>query len=107
MKYEIGSKIREYREKEKFTQKEFAAKIGVSNSRVSNWELGINRPDVNLLATICNVLDVSADELLDIHLNEKAYSKMEKEIIAKYREKPEVQEAVNILLGIEAKNKGY
>lgn len=66
MKYGIGAKIRRYRELRGFSQKEFAAKIGVSNSRVSNWEQGINRPDADILATICHVLDVSADRLLDI-----------------------------------------
>ena len=44
MKYEIGARIRKYREMSGFSQKELAQKIGVSNSRVSNWEQGINRP---------------------------------------------------------------
>ena len=37
MKYEIGARIRKYREMSGFSQKELAQKIGVSNSRVSNW----------------------------------------------------------------------
>lgn len=40
MKYEIGARIRKYREMRGFSQKELAQKIGVSNSRVSNWEQG-------------------------------------------------------------------
>ena len=70
MKYEIGSKIRRLREAKKLSQKEFARLIGVSNSRVSNWEMGINRPDVDILSTICDVLEVSADALLDLHTSE-------------------------------------
>lgn len=50
MKYEIGARIRKYREMSGFSQKELAQKIGVSNSRVSNWEQGINRPDADILA---------------------------------------------------------
>ena len=52
MKYEIGARIRKYREMSGFSQKELAQKIGVSNSRVSNWEQGINRPDADILADI-------------------------------------------------------
>ena len=66
MKYEIGSKLRYYRENRGLNQKEFASKIGVSNSRVSNWEQGINRPDADMLLIICKVLNISADELLGI-----------------------------------------
>ena len=38
MKYEIGNRIRKYREENNMTQKQLAERIGVSNSRVSNWE---------------------------------------------------------------------
>jgi len=70
VKYEIGSKIRRLREAKKLSQKEFASLLGVSNSRVSNWEMGINRPDVDILSTICDVLGVSADTLLDLRSSE-------------------------------------
>ena len=52
MNYEIGSRIRKYREANNITQKELAQKIGVSSSRVSNWEQGLYRPDVDILANI-------------------------------------------------------
>lgn len=45
MAYQIGDKIRQYRELRKYSQKKFSEKIGVSNSRVSNWENGLNRPE--------------------------------------------------------------
>lgn len=66
MKYEIGGRLRYFRELRGLSQKEFASLIGVSNSRVSNWEQGINRPDADILASICSALHISADELLDI-----------------------------------------
>lgn len=67
MKYEIGARLKSLREKSGLSQKEFASRIGVSNSRVSNWEQGINRPDADIICEICRVLQISADELLDIH----------------------------------------
>jgi len=66
MKYEIGARIKKYRESAGLSQKELAAQIGVGNSRVSNWELGINRPDVDLLMAICEALAVSPQDLLGI-----------------------------------------
>lgn len=101
MKYEIGTKIRMYRESQSLNQKELAKMIGVSNSRVSNWEQGINRPDVDMLSAICDALKISADELLDVRLFDCEYTESEKKVIAQYRKKPELQSAVNILLGIE------
>ena len=101
MAYKIGDRIRLYRENRNFSQKEFAEKIGVSNSRVSNWEQGINRPDVDLLKTICEVLNISPSELLDVHLDIEELTEHEKQLVRNYRMKADLQKAVNILLGLE------
>ena len=101
MAYKIGDRIRLYRENRNFSQKEFAEKIGVSNSRVSNWEQGINRPDVDLLKTICEVLNISPSELLDVHLDIEELTEHEKQLVRNYRMKTDLQKAVNILLGLE------
>ncbi|MCL2083894.1 MAG: helix-turn-helix domain-containing protein [Oscillospiraceae bacterium] len=101
MGYEIGPRLRKYREAQKLNQKEFAKRIGVSNSRVSNWEQGHNRPDVDILADICAVLNVSPSELLDIRLSPDDLNDQERSVIAQYRKKPDLRKAVNILLGVE------
>lgn len=101
MAYKIGDRIRQYRELRHFSQKEFAEKLGVTNSRVSNWEQGINRPDVDFLKTICEVLNVSPSELLDVHLNAEEFTEQEKQLIRNYRIMTDLQKAVNILLDIE------
>jgi transcriptional regulator with XRE-family HTH domain len=90
-----------FREAQKLSQKDMAKLIGVSNSRVSNWEQGVNRPDVDLLAKICSVLNVSADELLDVRLSGDDLTEQEKKIIMRYRSMPEIQPAIRILLGLE------
>lgn len=101
MRYEIGPRIRKYREAQSLSQKEFAKLIGVSNSRVSNWEQGINRPDVDILASICGALKVSPTELLDIRLDPEDMNEHEKKVIMAYRTKVNLQSAVDILLGID------
>ena len=100
MAYEIGTRIRKFREENNMTQKQLADQIGVSSSRVSNWEQGINRPDVDLLADICRALNVSPSELLDVRLSTDDLNDHERRIITAYRTKTELQQAVNILLGI-------
>ena len=101
MKYEIGARIRKYRECCNLSQKELAKQIGVSNSRVSNWEQGINRPDIDTLANICVALNVSPSILLDVRLSPDDMNDQERKIIIAYRTKTELQQAVNILLGID------
>lgn len=101
MAYEIGPRIRKYREAQNLSQKELAKLIGVSNSRVSNWEQGINRPDVDILAAICEALKVSPTELLDIRLNPEDLNEHEKKLVMAYRTRVNLQQAVDILMGIE------
>ena len=101
MKYEIGSRIRRFREDKGMSQKQLADLLHVSNSRVSNREQGINRPDADILADICKALNVSPSELLNVHLTADELSEEERRVINAYREKTDLQSAVRILLGIE------
>lgn len=101
MKYEIGNRIRKYREDRKLSQKQLAELIGVSNSRISNWEQGINRPDADIIAELCRTLQVSPSELLDVHLSDEEITEHERKVLQAYRKKTEMQQAVNILLGID------
>lgn len=100
MKYEIGSRIRKYREKKGISQTELAQMLGIKNNRVSNWEQGLNRPDADILTKLCYVLDVSPSELLGVQLTDNELSEQERKVVAAYRAKPDLQQAVNILLGI-------
>lgn len=99
-KYEIGARIRKYREKKGLSQTELAQMLNIKNSRVSNWEQGLNRPDADILAKLCYLLDVPPSELLGVQLMDGELSEQERKVIAAYRSRPELQQAVNILLGI-------
>ena len=100
MRYEIGSRIRKYREENNLSQKQLAEKIGVSNSRVSNWDQGLNRPDADILAAICVALDVSPSLLLGIQVTGDELTEQERRVLKAYREKEDVRQAVHILLGV-------
>lgn len=103
LKYEIGGRIRFFRKKSGLTQEQLAQKIDVTKNRVSNWEQGINRPDADIIGKICRALNVSPSSLLDVHLSDEELTPHEKEVITAYREKTDVQNAVDILLGIADK----
>lgn len=75
--------------------------IHVSNGRISNWEQGINRPDADILAELCRVLDVSPSLLLGVTLSSEELNDDERNVIKAYRNKPDLQKSVKILLGIE------
>lgn len=98
--YEIGKHIKSFREGKGITQKELAVAIDAKSTTVSNWEKGISRPDVDMLAKICVALQVSADELLNVSIDPNKLTKQERQLVLSYREKPELRHAVDVLLGI-------
>ncbi len=100
-KYEIGDRIRKYRESRSLTQKQLAQMLNVTSSRVSNWEQGINRPDADMLSDLCRALRVSPSDLLDVRLTEDEFTEHERNIVYAYRDNPKVRHAVDILLGID------
>lgn len=102
-KYEIGERIAKFRKSAGMNQKELAKIIGVSNSRVSNWEQGINRPDADMLGKLCNALNISPSLLLGLKLTKDELSEKEWKVIRAYRSKTDMQKSVDTLLGIDDK----
>ena len=60
----IGKFISEKRKDKKLTQSELAEKLGVTDKSISNWENGRNMPDLSLFKPICEILDISINDLL-------------------------------------------
>lgn len=60
------SRIKELRLEKGFTQKELAQKLNTTNSAVCDWEKGRTQPDLQTLASIATLFDVSADYLLGL-----------------------------------------
>lgn len=68
----IGSKIKALRRAKDLTQEELAEVLGVSSKAVSQWECGRTVPDISQLPVLCNFFEVTADELLEIDVFNKA-----------------------------------
>lgn len=60
----IGAKMQEYRRKVGLSQEEFADKIGVTRQAVSKWETDKAYPDLDKLVAICDIFQVSIEELI-------------------------------------------
>lgn len=60
----IGETLQEYRKSANLTQEEFAAKVGVTRQAVSKWELDKAYPDLDKLADICEIFQVSLTEFI-------------------------------------------
>ncbi|MDY4022403.1 helix-turn-helix transcriptional regulator [Staphylococcus borealis] len=61
---EIGQQIRKYREKENYSQEYLAEKLYVSRQTISNWENERSYPDIHNLLMMCNLFNVSLDDLV-------------------------------------------
>lgn len=64
MNYITGTTIRTLREKQSYTQKQLADKLGVSDKTVSKWETSKGLPDITLIEPLAEELKVSVAELL-------------------------------------------
>ena len=82
----IGKFISELRKKKGLTQKQIAEKLLISEKTVSKWECGNGMPDVSLMIPLCEILEISVNELL-------SGEKLSQE---KYVEKAEVQLVKNL-----------
>lgn len=48
----------------KYTQRELADKLSISDKTISKWERGNGFPEVSLLLPLCNELEITVNELL-------------------------------------------
>ena len=118
----LGDYIRDYRKQKGLSQRQFSALCGVSNGYISMLEEGKNPrtnepivPSLQTLKKICSVMGISIHELfsvvddMPISMNveqsfidsEIKLSAHEKAVISAYRDHPEMQNAVDKLLGVE------
>ena len=60
----IGRFIAECRKQKDLTQMQLAEKLGITDKAISKWERGIAMPDTSIMLELCDILDISVNELL-------------------------------------------
>lgn len=82
---EMGSRIARKRKELGMTQNIFAEKLNVTRQTVSRWEAGTVMPDIDKIADISEILNVTCDYLLKDNVTEEeahasgAFSRLLKE----------------------------
>ena len=59
-----GERIKYLREKNGFTQKDIATKLGVEPAAISKYELDMREPNIEALIKLATIFNVSIDYLL-------------------------------------------
>lgn len=100
------NRLKDLRISKGFTIKEIAQLLNLKERTYKSYENNEREPDSKILIKIADLFDVSIDYLLDFDVkaiqNDNALNLSNKEahLIRAYRSKPDMQKAVDILLGI-------
>ena len=94
----IGRFIKAIRKEKNLTQREVAERLSISEKTVSKWETGNGLPEVGLMLPLCELLEISVNELLSgERLDEKRYfEKAEQNIMSLIQEKAEAKKKLII-----------
>lgn len=120
---EIAKNLLYYRKKKGYTQIKLAELLGVTSAAISNWEKGANSIDIDTLVKACNIFGATLNDMYGIYFDKEddsetkknpitikgkeltardlLFSDHERNLITAYRENPNMQEAVDRLLGID------
>ena len=96
----IGRRIANARKTSQMTQAELSEKIDISEKYLSRIECGKQLPNIVIVAQICEVLNISADELL---AQSNVYSKgVQNEVgnLSKY-DQDQIIEIIKIIINIK------
>ena len=100
----IGKFIQKLRKEKELTQQELANKLNVTDRAVSKWETGRGLPDLSIIKTLCEELDISINELLSgekltkKEYNEKLEENIEKTIEYTNDKIKNIKNKINIVL---------
>ena len=78
----IEDKLLKLRKEKRLSQEEVAEKLNVSRQTVSKWETGQSSPDLDKIIPLCELYEISSDELLtgkkyeEVIKEEKEYENM-------------------------------
>ncbi len=82
---EVHEALKRIRKEKKLSQQEFAERVGVSKKTVVNWEGNRNKPDLDTITRICNIMDSSPAELLGLQAPYGLESPEEVSLLSSFR----------------------
>ena len=87
----IGKFIAERRKKANLTQMQLAQKLNITDRAVSKWETGKAMPDTSIMLELCEVLDISVNDLLcgEVVTMDNYDKELEKNLLEALKQKEE------------------
>ena len=70
MEEKLCMKLKELRKSKKLSQDEVAGYLHVTRQAVSHWETGKTKPDLNCLKKLCELYQISLNEMLELERKE-------------------------------------
>ncbi|MDB8802748.1 helix-turn-helix transcriptional regulator [Romboutsia sp. 1001216sp1] len=99
----LGEKIRLARTNKGLKQSDLSNMLGIRNTAVSSWENNQSKPDINILESLCYILEVSPNYFFNLD-NKNTITLKELELIKKYRLlDSRGQKTIDTLIDIELK----
>ena len=103
----IGKFIAECRKKVNLTQMQLAEKLGITDKAISKWERGMAMPDSSIMLELCDILNISVNDLLcgEVVTMDNYNKEIENKLIEMLRQKEEADKRLlklEIVLGIIA-----
>ena len=102
-----GKFIAGCRKKVNLTQMQLAEKLGITDKAISKWERGMAMPDSSIMLELCDILNISVNDLLcgEVVTMDNYNKEMENKLIEMLRQKEEADKRLlklEIVLGIIA-----
>lgn len=76
----LGERLYELRKKKGLSQEEVAEKLNVTRQSVSKWETDESKPDFDKIIPICELFEISSNELLSGTKEEKEEEEIKEEV---------------------------
>lgn len=73
----VGAAIKYYRERLGLNQLELADLLNINNTRLNNWESGVSKPDIEMVVSICVILKITPNRLLNFKSDDDLILSME------------------------------
>lgn len=100
----IGQNIKRFCEDRNMKFNELAAKLGVKPSAVSNWINGTNSIDIEKLVNLCDILNVTLNDIYGITIDKKTGVSFDAlEVAQAYDQaEPHIRSAIRTILKLDA-----
>ena len=103
----IGRFIAERRKSANLTQMQLAEALGITDRAVSKWENGKSLPDSSIMVELCDVLDITVNDLLsgEVVTMDNYNKELEKNLLDALKQKEQADKrllAVEVVIGITA-----